>query len=259
MKKMNRIEQLFSQKKKILNIYVTAGFPQLNDTVTIVKELEKSGVDLVELGMPYSDPLADGPVIQHSSSVALANGMKLSLLFEQIREIRKTSSIPLVLMGYFNQLMRYGVDEFLQEAANCGVDGLIIPDLPVEEYIEHYQQKVEQLGLNFVFLISPQMETERIRLLDEATRGFLYVVSSASTTGKNLDIQQSEQQYFARIQKMQLKNPLLIGFGISNNESYEKACQYASGAIIGSAFIRALEQGSDLKKNISQFIQSIRS
>lgn len=256
---MNRLEQLFSQKKKILNIYLTAGFPHLNDTVTIVRELEKNGVDLVELGMPYSDPLADGPVIQHSGSVALANGMKLSLLFEQIREIRKTSSIPLVLMGYFNQLMRYGVDEFLQEAANCGVDGLIIPDLPVEEYIESYQHKVEELGLNFVFLISPQTETERIRLLDEATSGFLYVVSSASTTGKNLDVQQTEQQYFERIQNMQLKNPLLIGFGISTKESYEKACQYASGAIIGSAFIRALEQGSDLKKNISQFIQSIRS
>ncbi|MBN2615568.1 MAG: tryptophan synthase subunit alpha, partial [Bacteroidales bacterium] len=157
---MNRLEQLFSQKKKILNIYVTAGFPNLNDTVTVVRELEKNGVDLVELGMPYSDPLADGPVIQHSSSVALSNGMNLSLLFEQIREIRKTSSIPLVLMGYFNQLMRYGVDEFLQEAADCGIDGLIIPDLPVEEYIENYQHKVEKLGLNFVFLISPQTETE---------------------------------------------------------------------------------------------------
>lgn len=256
---MNRLEQLFSQKKKILNIYVTAGFPGLNDTVTVVKELEKNGVDLVELGMPYSDPLADGPVIQQSSSIALANGMKLSLLFEQIKEIRKTSTIPLVLMGYFNQLMRYGVDEFLQKAADCGVDGLIIPDLPLEEYVSQYQQKVEQLGLNFIFLISPQTETERIRLLDEASSGFLYVVSSASTTGKNLDVQQTEQHYFQRIQKMQLKNPLLIGFGISNKESYEKACQYASGAIIGSAFIKALEQGSDLKKNITQFIQSIRS
>jgi len=256
---MNRIEQLLSQKKNILNIYVTAGFPQLQDTVTIVRELEKNGVDLVELGMPYSDPLADGPVIQHSSSIALANGMKLSLLFEQVKEIRKTSSIPLVLMGYFNQLMRYGVDDFLQEAADSGIDGLIIPDLPVEEYVEHYKKKVEQRGLDFVFLISPQTEAERIRLLDQAATGFLYVVSSASTTGKNLNVQQSEQQYFERIQKMQLNNPLLIGFGISNRESYQTACRYASGAIIGSAFIRALEQGPDVKKNISQFIHSIRS
>lgn len=256
---MNRLGQLFSQKKKILNIYVTAGFPTLHDTVTIVKELEKNGVDLVELGMPYSDPLADGPVIQHSSAVALTNGMKLSLLFEQVREIRKISSIPLVLMGYFNQLMRYGVDEFLQEAADSGIDGLIIPDLPVEEYIKNYKNKMEKLGLNFVFLISPQTELSRIRLLDEASSGFLYVVSSASTTGKNLEVQQAEQEYFERIQNMKLKNPLLIGFGISNKESYDKACRYASGAIIGSAFIKALEQSSDIRKNISQFIQSIRS
>lgn len=256
---MNRIEQLFSQKKNILNIYVTAGFPQLHDTVTIIRELEKNGVDLVELGMPYSDPLADGPVIQHSSSVALDNGMTLSLLFEQVREIRKTSSIPLVLMGYFNQLMRYGVDDFLKEAADSGIDGLIIPDLPVEEYVENYQDKVEKLGLNFIFLLSPQTATERIRLLDKATSGFLYVVSSASTTGKNLNVQQNEMQYFERIQKMQLKTPLLIGFGISNKKSYETACRYASGAIIGSAFLRALDQGSDIRKNIRQFIHSIRS
>jgi tryptophan synthase alpha chain len=256
---MNRLAQLFLQKKKILNIYVTAGFPNLNDTVTIVQELEKNGVDLVELGMPYSDPLADGPAIQHSSAVALSNGMKLSLLFKQIKEIRKTSSIPLVLMGYFNQMMRYGVDEFLEQAAHCGIDGLIIPDLPVQEYITKYKQKAEQLELDFIFLISPQTESKRIRLLDEASRGFLYVVSSTSTTGKNLDVQQTEQQYFERIQNMGLKNPLLIGFGISNKESYQKACSYASGAIIGSAFIRALEQSSDIKKTISQFIQSIRS
>jgi len=256
---MNRIEHLFQKKRNILNIYLTAGFPQLDDTVEIVKELERASVDMVEIGMPFSDPLADGPVIQHSSSVAIQNGIRLELIFSQIEEIRKTSPIPIVLMGYFNQLMQYGEEAFFERAVRCGVDGLIIPDLPVEIYREKYQETIENLGLDMIFLISPQTEEKRIQLLDEASRGFLYVVSSASTTGKTADLQQKERAYFERISQMSLKNPLLIGFGISNKESYETACRYASGAIIGSAFIRALEESTDRKKNIHQFVKTIRS
>ncbi len=255
---MNRIENLFQNKKKILNIYLTAGFPKLEDTVEVVKELEKSGVDMVEIGMPFSDPLADGPVIQHSSTIALKNGMKLDLIFSQIEEIRSSSNIPIIMMGYFNQLMKYGEDAFFEKAARCGVDGLIIPDLPVEIYNETYREKVEKLGLDMIFLISPQTENKRIRLLDEASSGFLYVVSSASTTGKASNMEQ-EKSYFERIQKMSLRNPLLIGFGISDRKSYETTCTYSSGAIIGSAFIRALQKNENLSQSIQKFIKTIRS
>ncbi|MBE0649515.1 MAG: tryptophan synthase subunit alpha [Bacteroidales bacterium] len=254
---MNRIENLFQNKKNILNIYLTAGYPKLNDTVEIVKELENAGVDMVEIGMPFSDPLADGPVIQHSSTVALKNCMTLNLIFSQIQEIRKSSDIPIIMMGYFNQLMQYGEEAFFEKAAHCGVDGLIIPDLPVEIYSETYNDKVKKLGLDMIFLISPQTENERIRLLDEASSGFLYVVSSASTTGKISNMEQ-EKSYFERIQKMKLKNPLLIGFGISDKKSYDTACNYASGAIIGSAFIRALEKNGSIKQSVHEFIKTIR-
>lgn len=255
---MNRIEKLFQQKKDILNIYLTAGFPRLDDTVDIVLELVQSGVDMVEIGMPFSDPLADGPVIQHSSAVALKNGMGLDLIFSQIKTIRESTQLPIILMGYVNQLMRYGEETFFEQAAACGVDGLIIPDLPVEIYLEKYRQTVEKAGLDMIFLITPQTPEARIRLLDHASRGFLYVVSSASTTGKTAAMQH-QKAYFERIRQMKLKNPLLIGFGISDKKSFETACRYASGAIIGSAFIRALEQSSDLRKNIQQFVKNIRS
>lgn len=255
---MNRIEKLFQQKKDILNIYLTAGFPRLDDTVDIVLELVQSGVDMVEIGMPFSDPLADGPVIQHSSAVALKNGMGLDLIFSQIKTIRESTQLPIILMGYVNQLMRYGEETFFKQAAACGVDGLIIPDLPVEIYLEKYRQTVEKAGLDMIFLITPQTPEARIRLLDHASRGFLYVVSSASTTGKTAAMQH-QRAYFERIRQMKLKNPLLIGFGISDKKSFETACRYASGAIIGSAFIRALEQSSDLRKNIQQFVKNIRS
>ena len=254
---MSRIESLFRKKKNILNIYFTAGFPKPDDTVLIANELEKAGVDMIEIGMPFSDPLADGPVIQHSSSIALQNGMGLDLIFSQIKSIRKTTQLPIILMGYVNQLMRYGEDAFFDKAAACGVDGLIIPDLPVEIYLEKYQQKVEKAGLDMIFLITPQTEEARIKLLDESSRGFLYVVSSASTTGKTAAMQHQEA-YFERIRQMKLKNPLLIGFGISDKKSFDTACRYASGAIIGSAFIRALEQSPDLRKNIQQFVKAIR-
>jgi tryptophan synthase alpha chain len=255
---MNRIEQLFQQKKDILNIYLTAGFPHLDDTVAIVSQLEKTGVDMVEIGMPFSDPLADGPVIQHSSSIAIQNGMTLELIFSQIKIIRQSNNLPIILMGYVNQLMRHGEDVFFEKAAACGVDGLIIPDLPVEIYLEKYQQRVEKAGLDMIFLISPQTDEARIRLLDKVSRGFLYAVSSASTTGKTDALRHEQEDYFARIRQMNLKNPILIGFGISDRKSYETACRYASGAIIGSAFIRALEKSPEISKNIQQFVKSIR-
>ena len=256
---MNKIEQLFQQKKDILNIYLTAGFPKLADTVKIVLELEKAGVDMVEIGMPFSDPLADGPVIQHSSTEAIKNGIHLEMIFDQIREIRKHSQIPLILMGYLNQLMAYGEKAFLEEAAQCGVDGLIIPDLPVEIYQKQYKQMLEDLNLDMIFLISPQTETGRIKLLDAESRGFLYVVSSSSITGQKADLQQAQKSYFDRINRMNLRNPTLIGFGISDRKSYEAACRNASGAIIGSAFIRALEKEGLLKQHIHDFVKSIRS
>lgn len=256
---MNKIEQLFQQKKDILNIYLTAGFPQLADTVEIVTELEKAGVDMVEIGMPFSDPLADGPVIQHSSTIAIKNGITLQKIFDQIREIRKHSQIPLILMGYLNQWMAYGEEKFLEEAVQCGVDGLIIPDLPVEIYQKQYKQRVADLNLDMIFLISPETETERIELLDAESRGFLYVVSSSSITGQKANLQQAQKSYFDRINRMNLRNPTLIGFGISDKKSYEAACRNASGAIIGSAFIRALEKKGLLKQKVHNFVKNIRS
>ncbi len=255
---MNRIENLFQTKKNILNIYLTAGFPRLDDTVMIVKELEKAGVDMVEIGMPFSDPLADGPVIQHSSTQAIQNGINPELIFSQVKAIRESVRIPIILMGYVNQLMRYGEDSFFEKAVDSGVDGLIIPDLPVEIYVEKYQKTMEQLGLDMIFLISPQTSKRRIKLFDAVSKGFLYVVSDASTTGKITVMQQKQKDYFERIHQMDLKNPLLIGFGISDKKSYETACRYASGAIIGSAFIRALEDGHAIRESICQFVKSIR-
>lgn len=256
---MNKIDQLFRQKKNILNIYLTAGFPQRDDTVPVVLELEKAGVDMVEIGLPFSDPLADGPVIQHSSTVAIQNGITLQKIFQQVREIRKQSEIPILLMGYLNQMMAYGEEAFLEEAARSGADGLIIPDLPADFYNRHYRQKAESLGLKMVFLISPQTGEARIRIVDEACSGFLYVVSSASVTGNKATMQTEQQAYFRRIRNMQLKNPTLIGFGIHDRHTFETACQYAHGAIIGSAFIRTLEKPGSLQQNIQEFIKTIRS
>ena len=254
---MNRIDLLFQQKKDILNIYLTAGFPHSEDTVPVVLELEKAGVDMVEIGMPFSDPLADGPVIQHSSTVAIKNGITLQKIFDQIREIRKHSNIPIILMGYLNQMMAFGEEAFLKEAARSGADGLIIPDLPVDFYNENYRNETESLGLKMIFLISPQTGEERIRTLDAASSGFLYVVSSASVTGNKAAMQEAQQDYFRRIKNMKLQNPLLIGFGIHDRKTFETACRFASGAIIGSAFIRALEKPGEMKENIHDFVSSI--
>ncbi|HMN90384.1 MAG TPA: tryptophan synthase subunit alpha [Saprospiraceae bacterium] len=257
---MNRIQQLFQKKKEnILNIYFTAGFPRLHDTEDIILALEKGGVDLIEIGMPYSDPLADGPTIQQSGEVALANGMTLELLFQQIVAVRAKTEIPLVLMGYFNQVMQYGEERFFRKCAEVGIDGLILPDMPLHVYEEQYQDLFSELNLSISFLITPQTPEARIRKIDALSRGFIYMVSSASITGAKDGISEAQLAYFNRINNMQLKNPRLIGFGISNYDTFITACKYASGAIIGSAFIRALsETPSDAPATTIKFVQAIR-
>jgi len=261
---MKRIEQTFhkyaspsGRLKGVLNVYLTAGFPTLNDTTAIVKELANSGVDMVEIGMPFSDPLADGPTIQNSSQIAIQNGITLALLFKQVEEIRKTVDIPIILMGYYNQILQYGAELFFNKAKAVGVDGFIIPDLTLEVYEKEHQQTVESLGLNMVFLITPQTTDERIQLIDSKSSGFLYVVSSFAITGSKSDLQQSQIDYFKRINKLDLKTPKLIGFGISDKKSFDTACQHAEGAIIGSAFIKALEGCKNVKEATHQFIGKI--
>ncbi|RNC85031.1 MAG: tryptophan synthase subunit alpha [Winogradskyella sp.] len=237
---MNRIHQKLQENKKLLSIYFTAGYPSINDTVSIIEDLEKSGVDMIEIGLPFSDPLADGPTIQASSTQALKNGMTTEKLFEQIKDIRKTVSIPLIIMGYFNPVLQYGVEAFCKKCQEVGIDGLILPDLPVDVYAEQYKDTFEKFGLKNIFLITPQTSNERIQFIDSVSDGFIYMVSSASTTGAKSGFGDEQTQYFERIASMQLKNPQIVGFGISNNETFTQATQYAKGAIIGSAFIKHL-------------------
>ena len=257
---MNRIDQLFNGKgENILSIYFTAGHPELNSTEEIILELDKSGADLIEIGMPYSDPMADGPTIQESGSIALKNGMTLTLLFDQLKGIRTKTNIPLLMMGYLNQMMQFGVDNFLENCVNIGIDGLIIPDLPVDIYEVEFMDKIVSHGLHTIFLITPQTTEERIRKIDKLGSGFVYMVSDASITGAKSGISNHQLKYFQRVNKMELKNPRLIGFGISNYDTFFHACKYASGAIIGSAFIKALGDNSmDINERISRFISSIR-
>lgn len=256
---MNRITTLFNNKKSdVLNVYFTAGYPGLNDTVTVAKALESNGVDLIELGMPYSDPLADGPTIQESGTAALKNGMTLDILFDQIVELRKSSEIPLILMGYFNQVMQYGDQKFFQRCAEVGVDGMILPDMPLHVYERDYKALFEELGLTISFLITPQTPDDRIRKIDSLSTGFIYVVSSYAITGAKKGIQPYQIDYFKRINAMNLSNQRMIGFGISDNATYSIACKHAAGAIIGSAFIRAICKGGDLEGNISSFIEGVR-
>jgi tryptophan synthase alpha chain len=254
---MKRIEQTFNTKKDILNIYVTAGFPRLNDTVEVVKELAKNGVDMVEIGMPFSDPLADGPTIQSSSQLAIKNGITLDLIFKQVEEIRKTVDIPIVLMGYYNQVLQYGAAAFFDKAKSVGVDGFIIPDLTIDTYEKEHQELIEILGLDMIFLITPQTTDDRIKWIDSKSSGFLYVVSSFAITGSKSDIQQSQIDYFNRINHLALKTPKLIGFGISDKKTFDTACQHAEGAIIGSAFIKALNGTENVKKTVHNFITEI--
>ncbi|WP_461532358.1 tryptophan synthase subunit alpha [Sinomicrobium sp.] len=252
----NRIHQKLQEDKKILSIYFTAGYPRLEDTVSIIENLQNSGVDMLEIGLPFSDPLADGPTIQESSTQALKNGMTTNELFKQLKDIRNSVHIPLIIMGYFNPIMQYGVEAFCAKCAEIGIDGLIVPDLPVDVYEEDYKSLFEKYGLANIFLITPQTPDERIRYIDSVSDGFIYMVSSASVTGAKSTFGDVQKQYFERIHSLQLKNPQIVGFGISNADTFETATNRAKGAIIGSAFIKFLnEKGIDA---IPEFVQSIR-
>ena len=254
----NRLTALFETKKKnLLNIYFTAGFPALEDTITILKALEKSGVDMIEIGMPFSDPLADGPTIQQSSEVALENGMSIKKLFEQLAGIRQHISVPIMLMGYLNPVMQYGVEAFCRKAAEVGVDGLILPDLPFDEFNEFYSSYFEENNLSNVFLVTPETSDKRLKQIDESASGFIYAVSTNSTTGGVKDLKQAAG-YFQKLKDANLKNPIMIGFNINNKENFDFACQYASGAIIGSAFIKAISQSKDLEKDVLDFVEGIK-
>lgn len=253
---MNRINQKLEERQDILSIYFSAGYPNLNDTVAIIERLEKSGVDLIEIGLPFSDPLADGPIIQNSATVALKNGMSTEMLFDQLKTIRKTVKIPLIIMGYFNPIIQYGVEKFCQKCAEIGIDGLIVPDLPLEIYINEYKTLFETYGLINVLLITPQTSESRIKLIDSFSEGFIYTVSSASVTGNSSGFGAEQEYYFQRIQEMNLKNPQLVGFGIHNRETFQQVTKFTKGGIIGSAFIKHLkEQGVD---KIEDFVKSIR-
>jgi len=235
---MNRINQKLQEDNKLLSIYFTAGYPNLNDTVTIIQNLEKSGIDMIEIGLPFSDPLADGPTIQASSTQALKNGMTTDVLFNQLKAIRNSVKIPLIIMGYFNPMLQYGVEAFCKKCQEVGIDGLIIPDLPVDVYHEDYQTIFEKYGLINVFLITPQTSEERIRYIDSISNGFIYMVSSASVTGSQSGFGDEQTNYFKRIAEMNLNNPQIVGFGINNNETFTQATKFAKGAIIGSAFVK---------------------
>ena len=252
---MNRIQQILSENKKLLSIYFTAGYPKLDDTVEIIKQLEKNGVDFIEIGLPFSDPLADGPTIQASSQVALKNGMTTEMLFQQLKDIRKTVKIPLILMGHFNPVLQFGVENFCKKCAEVGIDGLILPDLPLAEFQEHYAEIFKKYGLLNIFLITPQTSKERIRQIDAASEGFIYMVSSASVTGNSSGFGAEQTNYFKRIASLSLANPLIVGFGINNAETFQQATKHTNGAIIGSAFIKMLsEKGLG---GISEFVKGI--
>lgn len=252
---MNRIQTKLNEDKKLLSIYFSAGFPALNDTVDIIKNLEKSGVDMIEIGLPFSDPLADGPTIQESSTKALKNGMHTALLFEQLKDIRKEVTIPLILMGYFNPMLQYGVEAFCKKCHEIGIDGFIIPDLPAQVYHEEYKSIFDRYGLLNIFLITPQTSDERIRYMDSVSEGFIYMVSSASTTGAQSGFGAVQQNYFKRVADLNLKNPQIVGFGISNHETFTQATTHAKGAIIGSAFIKHIEANGVDK--INEFVAGI--
>jgi tryptophan synthase alpha chain len=254
---MNRLKELFDKRsKKILNVYCTAGYPQLESTIVVMKALQDNGADIIELGMPYSDPLADGPVIQSSSAVAIANGMTIAKLFEQLKDFRRKINLPVILMGYMNPVLQYGFEKFCKDAATVGIDGLILPDLPMYEFETEYGAIIKKYGLDFIFLVTPETSDERVKKLDSLSTGFLYAVSSSSTTGKDSPLA-NQSAYFKRLQNLQLKNPVLVGFGIKDKQSFEEVCRHNNGAIIGSAFIKALGNRQPVEETVKQFMDGI--
>jgi tryptophan synthase alpha chain len=255
---MNRINQLFNNKQKnILSVYFTAGYPKPEDTVPVLKALQSNGIDLVEIGIPFSDPIADGPVIQQSSHIALQNGMSIRKLFSQLTDIRAQINIPLVMMGYLNPVMQFGFENFCRECSRVGVDGMIIPDLPMSDYLNEYKSVAEKYGLKFIFLITPETSAERIREIDDNTAGFIYMVSSAAVTGTQQSFD-TRITYFTRINAMNLRNPRLIGFGVSNKATLEMVNQHASGAIIGSAFIKALNEHAEIENAVKNLLNNLK-
>ncbi len=255
---MNRIDTLFTEKQKdILSIYYPAGFPNLDSTMCILNELQAQGADMVELGIPFSDPMADGVVIQEAATKALNNGISLQLLFSQIANMRNTVTIPVILMGYLNPIMHYGFERFCEDCARVGVDGMIIPDLPFKDYMNEYKEIAERYKLNVIMFITPETSEERIRLIDEHSSGFIYMVSAAGTTGAKQTFESEQQAYFERIDAMQLKHPRLIGFGVSNKQTFEAACRNSNGAIIGSHFVKILNEEGNLQQRIQKLMQSI--
>ena len=258
---MNRINQLFSTKQKdILSIYFCAGFPTLEGPASTIKVLEKKGINMIEIGIPFSDPMADGPVIQHAATRALKNGMTLKLLFDQLKDIRKEVQIPLVLMGYLNPIMQYGFKDFCRTCRETGIDGVIIPDLPFKDYMEEYRSIAEEQNVRIIMLITPETSEERIRLIDEHTDGFIYMVSSAAITGAQKDFNAQKQAYFQRIADMNLRNPRMIGFGISNKQTFETASAHAAGAIIGSKFVTLLdEEDGDTEKAADKLLEALKN
>ena len=252
---MKKLNTLLAQKENLLSIYFTCGYPELGDTTHVISALEKSGVDFIEVGLPYSDPLADGPTIQDSSQKALENGINLDIVFEQLMTIKATNKTPLVLMGYLNQMLKYGEEKFCQKVIDCGIETLIIPDLPMVEFENHYQALFDKYGLTNVFLITPNTSEERIRKIDNYTKTFIYVVASSSITGAKGAISKQQMDYFKRVKSMQLKSKLIIGFGISDKPTFTTACDFADGAIIGSAFIKYL--GANGIEKITDFIKPI--
>ena len=254
---MQRIKNLFHKKPhKVLSLYFTAGYPSLHSTTEILKALQEYGADMIELGMPYSDPLADGPVIQHSSAIALKNGMTIKKLFEQLKGFRKDISVPVILMGYMNPVLQYGFEKFCSDAASVGIDGLILPDLPVHEFETEYGTIIKKYGLDFIFLVTPETPEERIKKLDQLSSGFIYAVSSSSTTGGS-NLVADTRNYLERLGKMNLENPVMVGFGIRDKQSFDTVCQYAVGAIVGSAYIKALEDKEDVNAATKSFLSSI--
>lgn len=257
---MNRIQKVFTEKKSnILNVFYTAGYPKIDDTKDIALYLQEAGADIIEIGIPFSDPIADGPVIQESNKVALDNGMTLKILLQQVKELREKVNLPIILMGYINPIMQYGMEKFCEDAAAAGVDGLILPDLPMDEYQIEYKSIFEKHGLSNTFLISPTTSEKRIRQIDEATNGFIYAVSASSTTGAKKGFDPEQEVYFKKLKSLKLKNPFLIGFGISSHETFSQACEYSSGAIVGSAFITMLKESKDFKPDIQKFVAELKN